>query len=235
MELFRIFLTAVGSFIVLFILVKIMGKREVSQMSMFDYINGITIGSIAAEMATSLEDDFLKPLIAMLVYAALTFLIAYITCKSMKAREILEGKSLILLDDGKLYKENLRKAKIDLNEFMMQCRSSGYFDVSNIQTAILENNGKISFLPVTEQRPATPYDLNLKPEQEKLLANVIVDGHIIKDNLRVTGNDEKWLEKQLHAQDVSDVSKVFLATCDQNNKLNIYVKLKDAPTTDFFD
>ena len=235
MESLHIFFTSLGSVITLFILTKIMGNRQMSQLSMFDYINGITIGSIAAEMATSLEDDFMKPLVAMTVYALLAVLISIITNKSIKLRRILTGETLILFDNGKLYAQSLKKARLDVNEFLTLCRNGGYFNIANLQTAILEPNGKISFLPLAAQRPVTPFDLNISPPEEKLVVNVIIDGKILADNLKFTGNDEKWLEKQLHAQGISKVSDVFLATCDCANSLSIYVKVKKPMSRDFFE
>ncbi|MEM1484240.1 DUF421 domain-containing protein [Oscillospiraceae bacterium PP1C4] len=206
-----------------------------SQLSMFDYINGITIGSIAAEMATSLEDDFMKPLAAMIIYALVSVLISIATNKSIKLRRILTGETLILLDDGKIYKKNLKKAKLDISEFLTQCRSSGYFNIANIQTAILEPNGRISFLPVSLQRPVTPCDLNLSPSQEKPVVNVIIDGKVLPDNLKFTGNNDTWLEKQLHAQGISKIADVFLATCDCDNQLSVYIKLEKSSSRDMFE
>lgn len=235
MELLHVFFTSIGSVIALFILTKIMGNRQMSQLSMFDYINGITIGSIAAEMATSLEDDFMKPLIAMVVYALLSLSIAIITNKSIKLRRLITGEMLILFDSGKIYEANLKKARLDVSEFLTLCRNSGYFDIANLQTAILEANGKVSFLPLTAQRPVTPTDLNLSPTQEKLVVNVIMDGKILPDNLKYTGNNEEWLEKQLRAQGFSKVEEVFLATCDCENTLNVYVKVEKPRTRDPFE
>ena len=235
MEILQIILTSVGSFFVLLILTKIMGDRQMSQLSMFDYIIGITIGSIAAEMATALEDDYLKPLVAMAVYALLSVLMAIISNKSIKLRRLIEGKPVILFDNGKLYRKNFKKAKLDINEFLTRCRNSGYFDLNNIQTAILETNGKISFLPKAMQRPATPQDLKLNPTQEKLVTNVIIDGSILYENLRSTGNDESWLKKQLKQQGVSKVTDIFLATCDSNNSLSVYIKLNKSENDHVFE
>ena len=110
MEILQILLTSLGSIIALFILTKIMGNRQMSELSMFDYVNGITIGSIAAEMATSLEDDFLKPLVAMVVYTLVAVLISILTCKSIKLRKIFTGRPLILYENHKIYKKNLKKS-----------------------------------------------------------------------------------------------------------------------------
>lgn len=235
MEFLHILISSIGSVITLFILTKIMGNRQMSQLSMFDYINGITIGSIAAEMATSLENDFTKPLIAMVVYALISVLISLITNKSIRLRRVITGETLILFQDGKIFEKNLKKARLDISEFLTQCRNSGYFDIANLQTAILESNGKVSFLPLATQRPVTPFDLNLTPPADKPLVNVILDGKILADNLKFTGNNEKWIENQLHLHGVSKVSDVFLATCDCTNNFSVYVKLDKPMTRDIFE
>ncbi len=152
MDLLKIVFLSLGSIIVLFILTKLMGNREMSQLSMFDYVVSITIGSIAAEMSTSLENNFLEPVIAMVVYGIVATAISYFTCKSIKIRRIVSGRGKILYDNGKLYRKNLIKSKLDLNEFLMQCRINGYFNLADIQTAILEPNGRISFLPVSREK-----------------------------------------------------------------------------------
>ena len=127
MDLIKIVALSLGSVIFLFILTKLMGNKEMSQLSMFDYIIGITIGSIAAEMSTALESDFMQPVVAMAVYAVVSIIISILSYKSLKLRRIISGNSLILLDNGELYRDNLKKAKLDLNEFLMQCRTARLF------------------------------------------------------------------------------------------------------------
>lgn len=224
MKLLNVFLSSVASVVILFILTKLMGKRQLSQLSMFDYINGITIGSIAAEMATSLEDDIWEPLIAMVVYAMFAILISYVSCKSLTLRKFFTGKPLFLMKNGKISKKNLKKAKLDIDEFLVQCRNSGYFDISNIDIALLESNGKISFLPVSDQRPVTPADLNLNVAKEGIVTSLIIDGKLLKENLEYVGKEEKWLKKQLDGLGISKIGDVFLATCDCNGKFNAYLK-----------
>ncbi len=225
MELLHVFLTSVGSVAYLFILTKLLGNKQMSQLSMFDYINGITIGSIAAEMATALEDDFLLPMIGMAVYTAAALLISLVASHSIKLRKFLIGRPLILYDNGKLYRECMKKAKLDLNEFLTECRNNGYFNLSEIQTAILETNGKISILPAASSRPVTPADMNLSPAQEKLPVNLIIDGSVLADNLKAIGKNEKWLQNQLHAQGYHDFREIFLATCDDQDNVSLYVKV----------
>lgn len=224
MNLIYIVLLSLFSILVLFALTKLIGYRQMSEMSMFDYISGITIGSIAAEMATSLENDFLQPLTAMIVYGLATAFLAMITSKNMKLRRMISGSPFILLNNDQLYEENFKKGHIDLSEFLVQCRISGYFDLSQIQTAILEENGKISFLPKAAQRPLTPQDMKLDLPEEILLPTYIMDGHILRENLHHSGKDEIWLSRQLEACGCSDISEVFLATGNQNNSINLYRK-----------
>ena len=224
--------TSLGSIILLFILTKIMGNKQMSQLSMFDYIIGITIGSIAAEMSTELE-SFEKPMTAMIVYALTSILIAWLSYKSIIMRRFLVGKSMVLFDDGKLFEGNMRKAKLDVNEFLTVCRNNGYFDISMLQTAIIEPNGKISFLPLSTQRPVIPNDLNLSPPQEKLLVTVIIDGSILPDNLKYTGNNETWLKKELKSQGILNIEDVFLASY-VNNSLSVYPKIEKKLTRDPF-
>ncbi|MCI8508918.1 MAG: DUF421 domain-containing protein [Lachnospiraceae bacterium] len=225
MEYFNVFYQSLFSIIALLILTKLLGYRQVSQFSMFDYINGITIGSIAAEMAIDLEGNFLKPLLAMVVYAVFVILLSKISQKSIPLRRLINGKAIMLYQDGKIYNENLRKAKMDVDEFLVECRVNGYFDLSQIESAVLEPNGKISFLPVTEDRPATPKDLGIKPAQEEIFANIIIDGHIMKENLKHVGRDQNWLNQQLDGQNIKKPEDVFLAICDKQGNFYAFPKM----------
>ena len=223
-EILYIIVLSLGSFLAIFVLTKMMGYRQMSQMSMFDYIIGITIGSIAAEMATSLEESFVQPLTAMIVYALASLALAVLTSKCMKARRIIEGGPLVLLNHGEIYRRNLKKAKMDVTEFLVQCRVSGYFDINDLECAILEGNGKISFLPKVGNRPVSPSDLQLTPEQDYMVANVILDGKVMKENLKQMGKDEKWLHSQITARGAKQVSDVLLATCDRSDKVTVFLK-----------
>ena len=199
MDILYVIFLSVFSLVVLFLLTKLIGYRQMSEMSMFDYISGITIGSIAAEMATAPDSSFLEPLTAMIVYGLLTAFLAFITGKIMKIRHFISGSPYILFNDGHLYEGNFKKGHIDLSEFLVQCRLNGFFDLKELQTAILEENGRISFLAKSEHRPVSPSDLNLSPHKERLLPTYIMDGKILYENLLHSGKDEEWLRKQLSA------------------------------------
>lgn len=194
-----------------------------SQLSIFDYFITITIGSIAAEMSTSLESNFMQPVVAMIVYALITLIVSFLNTKFVKLRPILSGKTLILYDNGTLFKENFKKAKIDLNEFLVQCRTSGFFNLSDIKTALLEENGKISFLPYSDKRPANPSDFNIKPKEDGIITNLILDGKIMEENLKELKLDKLWLMEMLQKQGIIKTDNIFLATYNSDGNLSAYL------------
>ena len=221
LESAKILLSAVLSYAALFLCAKLIGRKQIAQLNFLDYIAGITIGSIAAELATDLENMW-KPLTAMAVYALLTWGMSIIGMRSNRCRKYLDGTPTIIMENGRLYRKNMKKAKLDLSEFMVMCREQGYFNLADIHTAIFEYNGKLTILPVTVRRPVTPQDMKLLPTQETLFCEVIMDGHILGENLRRMGVDAAWLDKQLRAQGIRDAKEVFLGLCDTQKKLTVY-------------
>ena len=192
-----------------------------AQLDFFDYITGITIGSIAAELATELEAPW-KPLIAMLVYGLVAFGLTILAHKFPKTRKYINGTPTIVMDNGKLYRKNMKKAKLELSEFMVLCRQEGYFNLNDIQTAIFEYNGRITILPKSEKRPLTPEDMNITPEKAEICTEVIMDGRILHENLKRLGLDLTWLDKQLKKQKYDHVKEIYLGICDKNNNLTLF-------------
>ncbi len=235
MNFVKIGVSALGTLVSLFVFTKIMGNREMSQLSMFDYISSITVGSIAGEMAVMSTDSFWEPFVAMSVFSVLSMLVSYATCKSMKLRRLLGTQVLLLYQEGQIYEKNLLKAKLDINEFLAACRLCGYYDLEEVHTVFLEANGTISVLPLSLKRPVTPADLKLTPTQCKPLANVIVDGNILYDNLKSTGKDDAWLKNQLTRKGISDIRDIILATFDaSDDSVNLYRKSHGKVTRDIF-
>ena len=221
MEILKVALTSLLSAVALFVIAKFIGHKQISQLDFFDYITGITIGSIAAELATELEEP-LKPLVAMIVYGTITVILSAIASKFPKTRKFINGTPTIIMNSGKIYRKNMKKAKIDLSEFMMMCRQEGYFNLSDIQTAIFEYNGKLTVLPVSTKRPINPKDVNLAPQSEYISTEVIMDGRVLDENLKRMGLDVKWLEKQIKEQGYKNTDEIFLGLCDQSHKLTLY-------------
>ena len=222
MDIIKVILTSLLSVAALFIITKIMGHKQVAQLDFFDYVSGITIGSIGAELATNLEEPW-KPLIALGIYGGVSVILSLLTHKFPKTRKYINGTPTILMNEGKIYRKNLKKAKLDLSEFMLLCREQGYFDLDEIQTAILEHNGKLSILPKAANRPATPEDLKITAKATRIGVEVIMDGRVMGENLSRIGRDVNWLIKQLKTQGHKDAKEIFLGIYrPDEDKLTLY-------------
>ncbi len=209
MAVVEVILTSILSVVALFIIAKIMGHKQVAQLDFFDYISGITIGSIAGELATGQEVPW-KSLISLSIYGICSVCLNLIAHKFLRTRKYINGTPTILFDKGKIFRENLKKAKLDLSEFLLLCREQGYFNLDDIQTAVFEQNGKLSVLPTADSRPLTPSDMNIAVTPAHIGTEIILDGRIMGDNLSRMGRDENWLKKRLAEQGFKDSTEVFL-------------------------
>ena len=222
MDIIKLILTALLSVVALFIITKIMGHKQVSQLDFFDYVSGITIGSIGAELATELEEPY-KPLIALCIWGGTSLVLNLIAHQIPKTRKYINGTPTILMNEGKIYRKNLKKAKLDLSEFMLLCREQGYFDLDEIQLAVFEHNGKLSILPKAANRPATTEDLKIKAKPTHIGVEVIMDGRVMGENLSRIERDEKWLGEQLKLQGHKDAKEIFLGVYrPEEDKLTLY-------------
>ncbi len=224
--LLQVAFRAILSLITLFLVTKILGKKQVSQMSLFDYVIGISIGNFAAEMTINTDSPILHGTLAVIIFGAIAYIISIGTMKSIKMRRFFIGIPTVIVKDGILLEAGLKKVKYDINDFLEQCREQGYFDISEIAYAVMESSGKISILPKGEYQPVINKDMDIKTSKKTLLANVIIDGNIMEKNLKVIGKDEEWLLKKLKEKG-KDVSNILLATVDSNEKILFYEKSKD--------
>lgn len=211
------------SIILLQILAKIAGPKQISQLTFYDYIVGITIGSIAAVLAIDDQIEWYLCAIAMIIYITISIFFSWLTTKNIKAREVLTGSPHILIFHGKIIEENLKKVHFDINDLLTQCRVAGYFDVSKIEFAIMETTGDVSFLLKSEENPLTIKDMNKQVEQEELMANVIIDGKIMENNLKAIGKDKFWLVNKVNEQE-EDIKDIILGIANLNNDLYLYKK-----------
>lgn len=223
MDFLYIVILSFVSIAVLFILTKFSGSRQISEMSFFDYVIGITIGSIAAEMATNIDLEWWKGITAMTIYALTGILLSFISQKSISARKFISGQPIILIEKGKILRKNLFKAKIEINDLLTSARNNGYFNLADIEYAIMETTGKISFMPVAQKRQLTPKDFNFAPMADGLYINVIIDGKIIKKDLKNARITENELKAQLKDRGVK-AENILLATIDNKKHLTIFEK-----------
>lgn len=221
MKILEYIIVPLISLIVLFALTKMMGYRQVSQLNMYDYINGITIGSIASELVMGGFDNILQPLIAMIVYTIVIISLSKAASASLSLRNFIDGHPVILFENDKIYNEELEKAKLDVDEFLMQCRIGGYFNISELQTVVLETNGSLSFFPKEKYRPAVVNDLNIKINKVNPPTLLVKEGVVFHDNLKLINHDEAWLERELNVLGVP-LSDIIIMYQEDNSNLVVY-------------
>ena len=158
----------------------------------------------------------------MTIYGLFSLLASVVTTKSILARRFITGFPIVIISEGKISREQLHKCKIDINDLLQDARESGYFDISEINYAIMEPSGKISFLPKAKYHSVTPSDMKLKISENGLNANLVIDGNIMYNNLKSIGHDEKWLLSRLKKEGYEDISNLLLVVCDNKEKLTIY-------------
>lgn len=217
------------SLLVLFFITKLIGKKQASELSLFDYVIGISIGNFIAEMTMNTEVQYINGIIAMIIFGIVSYTVSTITMKSLYLRRKIIGIPTIVIADGKIIEEGIKKVKLDVNDLLEECRLQGYFDLNEINYAIMEVSGKLSFLPKISYKPVVMSDFNLKSEQTSLSANVIIDGNFMDAIIKNIGTTRNEIQKKLKKQGVNRVEDVLLATLT-NNTLNVYrknEKLKD--------
>ena len=219
----QVIIRALVSFVILFIVTKMIGKKQVSELSIFDYVIGISIGNFAAELTLNLDTKIIHAILAVTLFGLISYVISILTMKSIILRRFFVGVPTIIIQDGILLEKSLKKVKMDVNDLLEECRLKGYFDISEIAYAVLEANGDLSILPKAENKPVTIKDSGLKKEKSALLSNVIIDSNIMINNLNNIGKDKEWLLKKLKEKG-KNLEDILLATIDNNEKLLIYEK-----------
>ena len=232
-EILMVLLRSAVAVVVLFIISRITGERQISQLTFYDYIVGITIGSIAA-MAVETDISIWLIIASMIIFGGFTILLALLTNKSIVLRRWLTGKPTVMIYNGKIIKKSLKKHHYDINDLLLECRLKGYFDISQIQCAVMETNGEMSVLPKAEYHPLTPSDVKQPVKAEYLLYNLIIDGKIMTRNLKAYGKDEKWLKSMLKKQNVGKVSDVLLCVGDNSDNISVFKEEEKLPHDNFF-
>ncbi|MGJ7923140.1 DUF421 domain-containing protein [Neobacillus sp. LXY-4] len=206
--------------LILIFITRMLGKKQISEITFFEYISGITIGSIAGEVIMGLDRNIMHGVLAILVFGAITYLVDYITLKSKKFRDMVEGKSSPLIKDGKILEDNLKKEKYTLDDLQSLLRGKNVFNTAEVEFAVLEPNGDLSVLLKKEYRPLTPKDLNLNVANDKEPQTVIMDGQILDNALSSTGKDRGWLSIELAKQGVT-LDNVFCGQVNSYGDLTI--------------
>ena len=207
----------------MFLIAKVLGKKQIAQLDFLDYIIGISLGSIAADMAFDIERPIWYYLVGMACFALLDLLCSLLGRNNNFFKRIFVGKPLILMADGRLDYGNLKKSKLSLNEFLSLCREKGYFDLDDIAYCIFETSGKLSILPREGAAPATARELGVAPcGKASLSKDVIMDGQIVWRCLTQLGKDEAWLYDKLHGARVKSIAMAYYV--EKEDALRIHYK-----------
>lgn len=208
-------------FFSLLIFTRIIGKEQLSQLTFFDYVLGITIGSIAATLTTDLSSRAWPHWVGLLTWSVLGYLMELITLKWHFASKVLEGEPVIVIMKGKILENVLKKTKYRASDILGLLRNQGIFDSNQVEYAIIETNGQLSILKKPEFQPVTPKDMNLPVQESGISTELVYDGVLIEENLRQLGKDKDWLMNQLKLQGIYSLSEVFLVTLNPEGSLYV--------------
>ena len=192
--LFSTIIKGILVYILALVLSKLIGIKIISQMNFFDFVMGVSIGSMIAKIIIDKDHVVFSGVIALIVFSLLTISTSYLNLKSYIARSIVNAKTLILIENGRIIDKNIKKLRITINELMMKLREKDVFNIEDVQFAIMESNGQLSVLIKADKKPITPYDMNIKVKNLSLINDIIIDGKIVNKNLQIVGVDEKWLK-----------------------------------------
>lgn len=210
--------------IILFFITKMMGKKQISELNFFDYVVGITIGSIAADISLDIEKNMIAGIAALFIYGFISYIISFVSIKSILARRFFIGVPTVLVEKSKIIESGLKKSKIDVNDLLMEARENGYFNLDEIDYALMEVNGNISFLPKEKEKPVTKKDMKIKCSNEGLTVNAIIDSKYMVNNMKAINKDKEWLDHELKVNGYDNYDNILLATIDNNYKVTIYEK-----------
>lgn len=226
--LWRVLLYSVVGFAFLFVIAKILGKKQIAQLDFLDYIIGISLGSIAADMAFDIERPIWYYLVAMGVFAVLDLMCSVLGRKNNFFKRVFVGKPLILVENGRLNYRNLNRSKLSLNEFLSLCREKGYFDLDTIAYCIFETSGKLSVLPKEGMQAATAMDVGVvAPTPAALSKDVVMDGRVVQACLAQLGKDEAWLQSMLGGVPIRDIALAYYVA--EEDVVRVHTKKKEAP------
>lgn len=214
---------SVIAFILLLVMARVMGKKQISHLTFFDYCVGITIGSVAASMAVDQNIKITNGLMALLVWGLFPIILGYLGLKSRTILQLTDGKSDMVIENGKILEKNLKKNQLAVKELMLLLREKGVFNVEDVEMAIFETNGELSILKKSEEQPVTSRILGIPIERDHGPAIVISDGQVMKNSLKKLGYTKEWLLAEIQVQGAGDFQDVFLAQID--SKGNVYADL----------
>ncbi len=232
---FSVALRTVLAFFAILLVTRILGKEQMGELTFYEYVTGITIGSLAADMATITIISPWVILMALVMFAALTFLMGYVSLKNRAARKLLEGEPTLVIQNGKILAKNMSRCRYNIDDMLLQLRTQGVFNVDDVEFAVLESNGQLSVLRKSHKQPVTREDLKIPSGYEGLSSEMIVDGEIIYQNLQQNNLDEAWLILELERQGIHSPKEIMLASLDTRGNLYVDKKVDGLQATQVSD
>lgn len=223
-----VLLKAVLYFFWLLFMTRLMGRKQISQLTFFDYITGITIGSMAATVCVDRSLDIKDGLITIFTWAALSIAIGYANLKNLFLRRATNSRAAIIIENGRIMIGNMRTARYNMEDLLMQLRLKDVFDLSEVQYAVLEPNGELSVLKRSMNSPATPKDLGITVADKGMMVNLIMDGKVIEENLYSNNLSIQWLRDELKKKNISSAGDVIFAGIGTDGKLEVILKSADS-------
>ena len=214
----------VGVYILAIFLTRIIGRKLISQMNFFDFIMGVSMGSIVAYSVVDKQFVATSAITALILFCILTIVIGYLSLKSLKIRKIINSEPINLVENGNIIEKNMKKNKLTVNELMMKLREKSIFHLADVEFAIMETDGELSVLPKADKKPLTPYNMKINVTSSGIDKDIIIDGSVVDENLKDIGLNKEWLESELNKQNIKEISEVFYAGVDNSQKLYISKK-----------
>lgn len=224
--MFIVLLRTVILYILVVFSMRIMGKRQIGQLQPFELVIAIMISDLASLPMQDTRIPLLHGIIPIITLLILQVTLSLLQVKNEKSREIIDGKPSILIKNGELNIQNLKEQRFTVNEVMEELRIKGFFNISDIQYAILETNGQLSVIPKAEKEPVCREDMNITAKEQFIPVILISEGKINYKNLSLVHKSEKWLQSQLKANNISSIENLFIAMLDSNNKF--FYQYKDS-------
>lgn len=206
--------------VILFFMTKWLGKKQLSQLSIFEYITGVVLGGIVAIHSFDLSLNFLYGLLAMFTWFIIPYIVDYFALKNKAFRDLVRGKGTVFIQDGKIMEDNLQKERFSSDDLLRELRQNSVFHVSDVEFAVLEPSGSLSVLPKKETQPLTPKTIGMKVAPEKEPQTVIMDGEVLLEPLANLSLNPNWLETELDKLNVS-IENVFIGQADQDGQLTV--------------
>ena len=208
----EIILQTILAFFSILFYARIIGKKQIAELTFYDYINGITFGSIAANMASDINQRTWQHFVGLSLFAALTFLMQYLSLKNRTAQKVIDGEPVVLIHRGKILEKNMAKTRFNLDDLLLELRQKNVFNIKDVDYGILEIDGKLSVLLNANKKPLTPEDLKLPGQPESIVSELIMDGQVIEANLKQHGLSREWLNNKLKENQINELNDVVFAS-----------------------